>query len=400
MSSVTETPVANPMMAAFLQMLSSMSVEDKKAMMSAMKATLPPEPEPAAPVTKKGKKVAAPPSEQMEGAPDASEYRLKTEEIDHTVCLARKINGSERSKIREWKPIIYRELQCGKAVKEDGLCTLCKVKSDCYTGSEGTWWGLVTEEPPEWMHMLGTRWAEERQPRWQGPSTSAAASEASEESESIVSSASGTSSQKLTLAAQREADRIRRLAEKEEQKAAEFREKEAAKAELKAAKEAEKAEMKKAKEAEKLALKAQKEAEKAALKAEKEAEKLALKAQKEAEKAALKAQKEAEKPTKAAPKTAAPKTAPKTAPKAVGGAGAASPPPAVAVTSQEPETADLIIRMYGDDMDFYALKQTDGEFYAYKYDQASESVGECVGKALLDGSNDMEITGIDTSVKV
>lgn len=387
-STVSTAPV-NPMISMFTQMMASLSEDDKKAFFSQMASLMPAPPAPApASVGRKGKKAdSVAPVEQMEGAPTAADYRLKEEEIDHTTCLARKINGTDKSKIREWKPIIYRELQCGKKrVEGEDLCLLCKTKSELYTGSEGTWWGLVTEEPPSWMHMLGTAWAAKSQPRWLGSAASAASVSASDETETVVSSDSATS--RKTVAALQEENRQRRLAEKEAARAQKLLEKEAEKAKLKAAKEAEKAELKALKEAEKKAEKEKKAA-------EKEAEKKAEKEKKDAEKAAAKS-------AKSSASTGSGKKAAPTKKAAAGGAGAApnpfeDVPSAVAVSTEDVGEAELVIRMF--ESEFYALKTVGGVVFAYSYDQETESVGECVGKALLDGTDDMEIAGIDVSVK-
>jgi hypothetical protein len=240
-------------------------------------------------------------------APVASAYRLRPEEIDRTVCISRRISDAENSRDRRWKPMIYRETQCGAAVLEDGLCKLCLKRRAAYRGSVGVWHGILTEEPPSWMHMLGTSWAEERPPKWLGDVRSSAASSDSasvDSAPSAVSAVSGMSSAELraALKVQLAIERESAKAAKEAEKAAKEPEKLAQKEALKAQKEAEKAALKAQKEAEKAALKARKDAEKEALKAQKEAEKAAKAAEKEAEKAAKAAQKEAEKAAKAAEK--------------------------------------------------------------------------------------------------
>jgi hypothetical protein len=223
-------------------------------------------------------------------APVASAYRLRPEEIDRTVCISRRISDAENSRDRRWKPMIYRETQCGAAVLEDGLCKLCLKRRAAYRGSVGVWHGILTEEPPSWMHMLGTSWSDEKPPKWLGDVRSSAASSDSASVDSAPSSASAASAVSgMSSAELRAALKVQLAIEREA---------------AKAAKEAEKAAKEPEKLAQKEALKAQKEAEKAALKARKDAEKEALKAQKEAEKAAKAAQKESEKAAKAAQKEA------------------------------------------------------------------------------------------------
>lgn len=268
-------------------------------------------------------------------APSADAYRLKEEDIDMSTCLGRKLKGGED---KRWKPVIYRESQCGSAV-EDGcdLCKTCQRRLEKFveTPKPGDWTGRVTEEPLGWVHMLGTEWADEKKPKWIGGS----AVEASETG-SVASAPSAASSKKSA-----------------EEKAAEKEAKKAEKAEAAAAKKAEK-------EAEKAAAKAAKEAEKAAAKAAKEAEKEAAKAEKAAAAAAKKAEKAAKTPVK---KAAAPKAVP-------------------AKAATEVEAVDAA----GE------LKLIDGTLYmvrsgnVYEYDEISEKAGDFVGRLTADESIDAE----------
>lgn len=267
-------------------------------------------------------------------APSAAAYRLRAEDIDMSTCLGRKLAGGED---KRWKPVIYRESQCGAAV-EDGcdLCKTCQRRLEKFVEAPkaGPWTGRVTEEPLGWVHMLGTEWAEEKKPRFSADGAAASVSDAA----SVASAPSAASSKKSV-----------------EEKAAE---KEAAKA----AKAAAAAAAKEAKAAEKEAAKAAKEAEKAAAKAAKEAEKAAAKAAKEAAAAAKKA---ASPPKKAA----APKKA-------------ASP----AKAATEVEAADAA----GE------LKLIDGTLYmvraenVYEYDEISEKAGDFVGRLTADETIDTE----------
>lgn len=267
-------------------------------------------------------------------APSADAYRLKEEDIDMSTCLGRKLKGGED---KRWKPVIYRESQCGSAT-EDGcdLCKTCQRRLEKFveTPKPGDWTGRVTEEPLGWVHMLGTEWADEKKPKWIGGSAEMT------ETGSVASAPSATSSKKSA-----------------EEKAAEKEAKKAEKSEAAAAKKAEK-------EAEKAAKKEAAAAEKAAAKAAKEAEKEAAKAEKAAAAAAKKAEKVAKTPVKKA--------------------AAAKAIPAKAAT--EVEAADAA----GE------LKLIDGTLYmvrignVYEYDEISEKAGDFVGRLTADESIDAE----------
>jgi len=161
-------------------------------------------------------------------APEASAYRIAA--VDHTTCVGRLIDGCDK----RWSPHILREKQCGKEVVDGyDLCKRCSVHEARYAETEkktGQWTGRVTEEPLEWVHMLGTAWAETRVPKFNAsapvPSPVPAADKAAK---------------KAAAAAEKEAKKVAAAAEKEAKKAAAEKEKEAKKAE-KEAKKAEKAE--------------------------------------------------------------------------------------------------------------------------------------------------------------
>jgi chemotaxis protein histidine kinase CheA len=266
------------------------------------------------------KKEARPLPEAVEGAPEASEYRLPEEEIQEGVCVGRIMNETEASKDRRWSPAVYREIQCGGEL-DDGeeLCTTCSRRQAKFaeTSKPGPWNGIVTEDPPEWCHMLGTVWAEERKPRWRGEGATDSASEASS-----VSAGGSKPGKKPTKSA--------------EEKAAE----KAAKEEAKAAKE-------EAKAAAAAAAKAEKAEKAAAVKAEKAAAAAAEKETKKAEKAAP-----AKKPAAKKEKVVAPAAAAVAAPAAV---------------------AAYTIKMI--DGEFYAICGSD----VFEFDSMLEEKGALVG---------------------
>jgi hypothetical protein len=185
------------------------------------------------------KKVAELP-EAGDVGPDASAYRVSPDDIDESVCVGRSLKGGDD---KRWKPIIYRESQCGKAVVEGSdLCKVCTARQEKYAADSskpGDWNGRINEEPDAWVHMLGTAWAEEKAPKFSGDSTS------------VASGSESGSVKEMTPAKAKAAEKA---AEKAAAKAAEKAEKEAAKAAEKAAKAAEK----EAKAAEKAAEKAAK----------------------------------------------------------------------------------------------------------------------------------------------
>jgi DNA polymerase III alpha subunit (gram-positive type) len=233
------------------------------------KAAEPKEPkakaEPKEPKAKKAKKekaaVSLPSGE--DGEPDASEYRIAEADVDLTTCVARLTD--ESSKDDRWSKAVYAEMQCGKDVHEDGdLCKACSKKEEKYEDKAGAWKGRVTEEPPSWLHMLGTAWAEKAKPTFKASASasapaSSAASVADDEEEG-PSDAPKAVDKKAEAAAKKEAAAAKKAeaaAEKEAKKAAAEAKKEAAAAEKEAkkaaaeAKKAEKAAKPKAEKAEK-----------------------------------------------------------------------------------------------------------------------------------------------------
>ncbi len=299
------------------------------------------------------KKEAAAPVElpaAEEGAPDASAYRLTEADIDLSVCVGRSLAGGED---KRWAPAVYREKQCGGTLVEGSdLCATCCRRLEKYASDPkpGPWSGRVTEEPEPWVHMLGTTWAETKNPKWKGAADGASAAE----TESVASAPSTKAS-------------------KEEQKAA----KEAEKAAKKAKADEEKAAKKAAADAEKAEKKAKADAEKAEKKAKADAEK-------EAKKAAAAAEKEAKKA--AAP---AKKTASKAAAAAV---GLAAPAPAEA----KADSGSPAVETDGE------LTLLDGTFYwvrpgkkVYEWDELAEKAGDFVGRLRADETIDTDATEDD-----
>jgi len=363
-----EVSVATPAVAQFIAMLQDATPEQAADILSALDRGLPifnsrkevaVEKPLATPVKakkaaakapgapKKAEKAAKPVAELPSaagGAPDASEYRIT--DIDESVCVGREFAGEDK----RWKPIIFREAQCGgKVVEGSDLCTKCARRQEKYAAEPkaGPWKGRVTEEPLDWIHMLGTAWAEEKAPKFNGDTQSAAASDAgsvaeAEENASVeempagdTQSAAPAPKAKTSAAAEKAAAAAAKKAEKEAAAAAKL---------------------------------AEKEAEKAKKLAEKEAAAAAKLAEKEAAAAAKKAEKEAEKAKKPAKKPAAKA---KPAKKADAKVAAAEP---VAVEGE--------------------LKLIDGTLYmvksgnVYDYDEMAEKAGDFVGRLCGDETID------------
>ena len=197
---------------------------------------------PAAPKKEKPAPAALP--EADGDAPDASDYRVAASAIDEEVCVGRNLKGGED---KRWKPIVFRESQCaGKLVEGSDLCAKCTRRQEKYAADPkpGDWSGRVTEEPLEWVHMLGTEWAEEKKPKVLGVGASGASSvaesaeNASVQEEMPVAAAAPKPVAAATKAAEKAAEKAAKAAEKEAEKAAKLAEKEAAKAAKLAEKEA------------------------------------------------------------------------------------------------------------------------------------------------------------------
>lgn len=95
--------------------------------------------------------------------PTAASYRTK-QPCDRTKCVGRiMVNRDTR-----FTPAVYAEAQCGNdIVPGSDICAKCiqhhhdTEQRYAQTGSyyKNTWNGRITDEPPEFTHMLGTTWA-------------------------------------------------------------------------------------------------------------------------------------------------------------------------------------------------------------------------------------------------
>jgi histone H1/5 len=267
------------------------SVDAKKAAAMAEEAdeaAATAKPAKAAPKPKKEPKkevVAAKPlpsAEDGETAPTADSYRLKAADIDETVCVGRAKDNDNR-----WKPIIYRERQCGKKLVDGSdLCAGCQKREEKYEDKAGPWLGRVSDdEPLSWLHMLGTAWAEKAKPKFNASASGSSASVASD-----AASDSGAS-EEMEVVEKKVAPKAKKVTaeEKESKKAAAAAEKEAAAA---------------AKAAEKEAAAAVKAAEKEAAAAAKPKKEVKPKKEKEV-KEVKEVKKSEKKPEKSEPKVAA-----------------------------------------------------------------------------------------------
>ena len=167
----------------------------------------------AVPAARKAAAAAPLPEPEEDGAPSAASYRLKEEDIDHAVCVGRILKGG---KDRRWAPAVYREFQCGKASEEDcDLCKVCQNRLEKYADEPkpGDWTGRVTEDPPGWLHMLDTEWAEAKKPKWMGEGAAATSSDSGSEASAAPSSSAASS--KEAAKAAKEAEKAAKAAEKE-----------------------------------------------------------------------------------------------------------------------------------------------------------------------------------------
>jgi len=226
----------------FMQLLNNRGIP----LFHAAEAAVPVVPEPVVP------EAAAEPA-----VPAASDYRVCAADIDHATCVGRSLkDGADK----RWKPIIYRESQCGKKVVEGSdLCTICTKREDKYDAKPGPWTGRITEEPPGWLHMLGTAWATDKPPVFNASASVSSSSSASTAGDS-ESDAESKDAAKATKAAAKAEKDAAKAAAAAAAKAAKDAEKAAKKAEAEAAKAAAKEAAAAAKEEAKAAAKAIKDA--------------------------------------------------------------------------------------------------------------------------------------------
>jgi len=216
----------------------------------------------AAPKPAKKEKAEMPAMPVADGAPDAASYRVESDAIDHSACVGREFDGEDK----RWAPKVLREKACGaKLVDGSDLCSKCSKRQEKYAADPkaGPWTGRVTEEPLPWVHMLGTKWAADKQPKWlglaEGLSASDSASESGSAKEEMPAKTDAKAAKEAKAAeklAAKEAAAAEKLAAKEAAAAAKLAEKEAAAAEKLAAKEAAKEAAKAKKSAEKVKPKA------------------------------------------------------------------------------------------------------------------------------------------------
>jgi hypothetical protein len=110
----------------------------------------------------------APPAGGAHGIPTAADYRVTVHDIRADLCMGRRFAYED---VR-WAPHVLAETQCKNAPADgDDLCPTCRRRLDKYAEKPkpGPWTGRINEEPEGWLHMLGTAWAEFKQPKWVGP---------------------------------------------------------------------------------------------------------------------------------------------------------------------------------------------------------------------------------------
>ena len=309
-----------------------------------------------------------------EGAPTADSYRLNAVDVDSSVCVGRILKGGDD---KRWKPIIYRESQCGSPLAPGSdLCSKCSKRAEKYAteSKTGDWNGRVTEEPQGWVHMLGTEWALGKKPRFMSASSassaSSAASEDAEEHEmsqhpSATDAEDASDSESESVSSQTEMPATSATSASASASAsAPVSDKKAAAAAAKAQKLAAATAAKEAKIAEKEAEKAKKLADKEAAAAKKLADKEAAVAAKKAEKAA--------KPVKKAE------------------AKVSAPPASASASNSAASETTEVTEVTGE------LKLIDGTLYmvktgnVYEYDELSEKAGDFVGRFTADETIDTE----------
>ena len=320
-------------------------------------------------------KVVKTPMPLPEGMPSAADYRMTASSIDDSVCVGRAIGEEDK----RWRPFVFRETQCGEKLAEGSdLCKKCTARAAKYAAEPkpGPWTGRVTEDPLDWVHMLGTVWAEEKKPKFSAAAKFTAGAPKAPAGETAGAASAATASlaeEEFAFAAEASATVVVSTPEPAFSSsssvpvpAAPVVDKVAAKAAAAAAAAAAKAA---AKEAEKAAKAAAKEAEKAAIKAVKDK----AKQDAAAAVAAAKEKAKAAKPSAAKPAAAVKVTAPATASATAAAASDVTP-----------------ISVEGE------LKLIDGSLYmvkngnVYEYDELTEKAGDFVGRITAEETIDTE----------
>jgi len=260
--------------------------------------------------------------------------RLAPSAILPGVCMGRALKAD-----KQYKPHVYRERQCGSAcVEGSDLCSKCDNGQKEYAAdpSYHKWPGRITEEPFDWVHMMGTAWAEEKKPKFIG-SGGASSSSSSSSSVSAASDSGSENGDAEEMSAPAPAPAPAPAAKPKKVSAAAAAKKEAA---------------------------AAAKAERDAAKAEKAAADAAAKAEKAAAAAAAKPAKTAK-----SAKTAKPVKA------AAAAAAAAVAVPAAAASDAVPEDSEGELTFIKGEN--YMVK-TGGR--VYKYDEDTEKTGDYVGR--------------------
>ena len=341
-------------------------------------------------------KVVKTPMPLPEGMPSAADYRMTASSIDDSVCVGRAIGEEDK----RWRPFVFRETQCGEKLAEGSdLCKKCTARAAKYAAEPkpGPWTGRVTEDPLDWVHMLGTVWAEEKKPKFTPGPTGQASTELAASAATKFTAAKAPASASASATASLAEEEFAFPAGPEPEApasasavvstpepafasssssavAAPVVDKAAAKVAAAAAAAAAKAA---AKEAEKAAKAAAKEAEKAAIKAVKDKAKLDAAAAVAAAKEKAKAAKPAAKPSAAKPAAAVKVTAPATA-------SAAASDSAAAASDVTPISVEGELKLI--DGSLYMVKNGN----VYEYDELTEKAGDFVGRITAEETIDTE----------
>ena len=104
-------------------------------------------------------------------------HKLAPEDVKATGCQGRRLSDKHRD--QRYKPFLHLESQCTTTVTcaDHRLCTTCDGRLERFTAAGGDeaaqikskWGGLVTEPPPPFLHVLGTRWFHEKAELMEGP---------------------------------------------------------------------------------------------------------------------------------------------------------------------------------------------------------------------------------------